>query len=814
MRWLLKERSILHKMKISEKASMCSGKDFWYTEGIRRLNIPPLLMTDGPHGVRKQKGKSDHVGLNKSEPATCFPTLATLGCSWDRSLIYKVGEALGQECVKAGVSVLLGPGINIKRSPLCGRNFEYISEDPLLSGELAASYIQGVQSKGVGTSLKHFVANNQEKFRMTIDALVDDRALREIYLLGMEIAVKKGQPWTVMGAYNRLNGEYCCENEWLINQILRKEWQFQGLVVTDWGACNNRVLGLKAGLDLEMPSSKGVNDAKIVKSIKKKQLDPLFLDQTVERLLSLVDKAVINRRFDSGFDYHSHHQLAIQAAVESMVLLKNDHQLLPFSVSKKVGVIGYFSEYPRYQGAGSSLVNPTQQVNLLKALQSKNLQFEYAQGYTADGETWDDLVDEAIQLAQNTEQVILMVGLPESYESEGFDRSHLKLPESHNYLIEAITKVNPKTVVVLSCGAPVEMPWANKVNSILHSYLSGQGSGQALIDIIFGFENPSGKLAESYPVHLEDNPSYPYFLKDDHLAIYGESIFVGYRYYDTSGKKVLFPFGHGLNYTHFLYENLKVSYEPKHENNHINLSFYLTNTGSRSGKEVIQVYVRPKSSKAFRPDKELKAFDKIFLKPKETKMVTLVLERRHFAYFHPIIQDWYVESGNYEICIGSSSQKIHLVKTVTLKGDDEKALPYDVRDKASSYYHLETCNGKIKIEDFHCIYNHEIKEYAPRGSRPFTIESSLEDMKSTVIGKLVIRILKKELIKTANTKNEQDPTYKMMWHFVYESPMRVLAMTGGNRINVELIESIIDFSNREWVKGLKKLAHSFFARKK
>ncbi|MDP3386977.1 MAG: glycoside hydrolase family 3 C-terminal domain-containing protein, partial [Eubacteriales bacterium] len=609
---------LVESMKLAEKASLCSGKDFWTTKRIARLMIPSIFLADGPHGLRKQKGKSDNAGLNESIPATCFPTTATTACSWDRKLMFEIGQALGEECLQEGVSVLLGPGANIKRSPLCGRNFEYFSEDPYLTGELAADFIEGVQSKGIGTSLKHFAANNQEQSRMTIDAIIDDRALREIYLTGMEIAVKKSRPWTVMGAYNKLNGIFCCENKTMLTDILRDEWGFSGVVITDWGACNDRVLGINAGLDLEMPSSRGANDKKIISAIKKGKLNIETLDSTVERLVDLTMRAKENKLYQYRYDVDKHDKIARKAASQSIVLLKNTNDILPLNSNSKLAVIGEFAKTPRYQGAGSSLINPIRLENVYEELKNRKIDFTFAKGYDIKNETINmDLVDEACYIATTTDIVMIMAGLPEQYESEGFDRPHMKLPDSHNYLIKRITDVNSNVVVILSGGSPTEMPWIEEVRGLIHAYLGGQSGASALLDVLYGNVNPSGKLTESYPFRLEDNPSNGYFTLSNQKAEYRESIYVGYRYYITAEKNVLFPFGFGLSYTEFQYKNLNMSRKRFAEDETIDVNVTIRNTGSRSGAEIVQLYVRDIVSTPFRPDRELKGFTKVFLNPEE-----------------------------------------------------------------------------------------------------------------------------------------------------------------------------------------------------
>lgn len=673
-------QELISQMTLEEKASLCSGLDFWHTKGIERLGIPSVMMTDGPHGLRKQRASADNLGFFDSVPATCFPSAAGLASSWDLELIGKVGVALGEECQAEDVAILLGPGANIKRSPLCGRNFEYFSEDPYLSSEMAAAHIQGVQSQGVGTSLKHFAVNNQEHRRMTTNAVVDERTLREIYLASFEGAIKKGQPWTVMCAYNQLNGEYCGENERLLTEILKDEWGHEGFVVSDWGAVNERTDGLAAGLELEMPSSGGAGDRKIVEAVKSGELSENKLDAAVERILSIVFKAVDSKKSDTSYDPEAHHQLAREVARESMVLLKNEDGILPLSKSGKIAVIGQLAKQPRYQGGGSSHIKPTKLEDISEELAKSagsGAEIEYAQGYELNGDqTNPQLLKEAIKLAEDASVVILFVGLPERYESEGFDREHMNLPANQSELIEAVTAVQKRTVLVLSNGAPVEMPWIGGVKAVLEAYLGGQALGGAIADLLFGDANPCGKLAETFPVQLSDNPSYLNFPGDGDLVEYKEGIYVGYRYYDKKKLRPLFPFGHGLSYTTFEYSGLVVDKDTMNDTDSVHVSVNIKNTGSRVGKEIVQLYVRDVHSSVSRPEKELKGFVKVALEPGEEKTVTFTLDKRSFAYFDVEMNDWHVETGEFEILVGKSSAEIILKRNIRVNSTVSIAKTY------------------------------------------------------------------------------------------------------------------------------------------
>lgn len=669
-------KSLIAQMTLEEKASLCSGLDNWHTKPIERLGIPSIRMSDGPHGLRKEVPNQQ-----TSVPSTCFPTAVTTASSWDRELIKQMGQALAQECQAEEVDIILGPAINIKRSPLCGRNFEYFSEDPYLSSQLATAYIQAVQSMGVGTSLKHYAANNQEYRRFTIDETIDERTLREIYLSNFEGAVKEGKPWTVMCSYNRVNGILASENKYLLTEILKEEWGFEGFVVSDWGAVDERVEGIKAGLDLEMPSSYGIGDQKIIEAVKIGKLDEKELDQTVERLLKIIFKAIDNRKRGTTYDKQAHHKLARKIAGESMVLLKNQDNILPLKKEGTIAIIGAFAKKPRYQGGGSSHVNPTKLDNALeeieKLVQGK-AKIIYEEGYNLDNDEMNqELIDKAKEAAKKSNVAIIFAGLPDRYESEGYDRKHMKMPENHNKLIEEISKVQPNTIVVLSNGAPVEIPWIDKVKGLLESYLGGQAGGGAVADILFGEVNPSGKLAETFPKKLSHNPSYLNFPGEGNKVEYREGVFVGYRYYDKKEIEPLFPFGYGLSYTTFEYTDISVDKKEITDKETIEVKVKVKNTGKVKGKEIVQLYVRDVESKVNRPEKELKGFEKIELAPGEEKTVTFKLDKRSFAYYNTEMRDWYVESGEFEILVGKSSKEIELKETVKVNSTVTIKKKYD-----------------------------------------------------------------------------------------------------------------------------------------
>lgn len=683
MKQILDVPNLVQQLTLEEKASLCSGADFWHTETIERLGIPAAMVSDGPHGIRKQENLTDHMGVAESIKAIGFPTASAMACSFDKDLLYQVGTALGEECVAEDLAVLLGPGVNLKRSPICGRNFEYYSEDPVVSGEMAAAFVNGVQSQGVGTSLKHFAANNQEWHRMSISAEIDERTLRELYLTAFETVVKKAQPWTIMCSYNRINGVYSCENKWLLNDVLRDEWGFKGLVMTDWGAMNERVPSLKAGLDLEMPDCHGETDNLIVQAVQDGSLQEEVLDTAVTRVLTLVNQYLNTRSSidktiphpipsdpERAYDTEAHHQLARETAEQSAVLLKNDG-ILPLQADQRIAFIGEFADKPRIQGGGSSHINNTR---IDSALDAAGDCVTYAQGFMIDSEETDEkLLNEAVAVAKDCDVAVIFAGLPDSFESEGFDRTHLDMPANQNALIDAVCKVQPNTVVVLHNGSPIAMPWLDSVKGVLEMYLAGQASGAAAVNLLFGQANPSGKLAETFPLRLEDNPSYLNFPGNRSKVCYNEGVFIGYRYYDKKKMDVLFPFGYGLSYTTFAYDNLCITDgnvkvdAPVNDDTPLQVSVDITNTGSVAGAEVVQLYVKNPVVYEIRPEKELRAFEKVFLAPGETKTVHFTLTKRAFTYYETRIHDWYAESGDYEILIGSSSRDIRLAQTITIR---------------------------------------------------------------------------------------------------------------------------------------------------
>ena len=667
-------RKLIADMTLEEKASLLSGDDFWHTKAVERLGIPRTMVSDGPHGLRKQDEESDHLGVNESIRAVCFPAACATAASFDRNLLRQAGEAIGDACQHENVSVVLGPAINIKRSPLCGRNFEYFSEDPYLAGELSAAYIQGVQSRNVGTSVKHFAANSQEHRRMSSDSVVDERTLREIYLTAFEIAVKKAKPWTIMCSYNKLNGEYASQNHWLLTKVLRDEWGFDGYVMSDWGAVSDRVKGVHAGLDLEMPSSSGTNDRRIVRAVRAGILDEKDVDLAVERILRIVDRYISNRRSDTPWDKEAQHALAGDIAAQCMVLLKNEDRVLPLSRYETVAVIGQFAHTPRYQGGGSSHINSFRVESLMDAI-GDNDRILFAEGYGTDTEEPDEeMILEALRAAASAGKAVIVAGLPDSFESEGYDRRHMRLPRCQDELISRVAAVNPNTIVVLYNGSPVEMPWIDSVKGVIEGYLGGQAVGAATKAVLWGEKNPSGRLPESFPIHLEDNPSWLSFCGEGNTAVYTEGIFVGYRYYDRKKMAVRFPFGYGLSYTTFSYSNLMLDKGIISDTETVLVSVDVTNTGERAGAEVVQLYIGAPESDVFRPVRELKGFEKVFLEPGQTKTVTFELDARAFSYWDIRLNDWFVRSGSYHIQIGRSSRDIVFSAGLVVNGTKPEAV--------------------------------------------------------------------------------------------------------------------------------------------
>ena len=785
-------KEIVAQLTLEEKAALCSGADFWNTKGLARFELAPAMVTDGPHGLRKQASDRDHLGINNSVPATCFPPACASACSFDRALLHEMGNALAEECLQEDVSVLLGPGANIKRSPLCGRNFEYISEDPYVTGELAAALIGGIQEKGIGTSMKHFAANNQEKARMSSDSVIDERALREIYLAGFETAVKKVQPWTLMCSYNQVNGTYACENNTLLNDILRDAWGFDGLVMTDWGAMDDRVQAVAAGLDLEMPASGGDNDARIVEAVRQGQLTQTAVDACAQRVVELLLKAKAARKPDFQYDVEMHNTLARRIAAASSVLLKNDEAILPASPAQNIAVIGAFAKSPRYQGAGSSKINPLKLDCAFDALSAVCKNATYADGYSLESTAPDAaLIEKACAAAKGKDVVFLFAGLPDAAESEGFDRTSLALPESHNQLIVAVCAVNPNVVVILQCGAPVVMPWQNDVKAILLCYLGGQAGGSACADLLFGRVSPSGKLAETFPLSLADTPAFLHFGKGDKTVEYRESIFVGYRFYDAAARAVAFPFGHGLSYTTFACSDLTLSADAFSQNDTLTAHVTVKNTGNCAGAEVVQLYVQaPQDAKLFYAPRSLKGFEKVFLAPGESKIISFTLNQRSFAYYNVAAHDWAMEGGTYTLAVGTSSRTISLQQKIKVQGDGKEAALSGLKARAQIYYHLPQ-SGVLAVDDaaFEAVLGRAIPPSKAVQGEPFTTNSTLGDIGDTPVGKQLIAQV------SAQAGAMGPEMQKMLSAMLVDLPLRAMSMMSGGAMSPAQIEGIVSALN-------------------
>lgn len=792
---------IISKLTLEQKAGLCSGKDFWHLKSVEELGLPQIMMTDGPHGLRKQPEKGDRGGIDGSVPATCFLPACTTAASWDKAMLYRMGQALGEEALQENVSVVLGPGVNIKRNPLCGRNFEYFSEDPYLAGKLAANFIKGVQSTGTGTCIKHFAANNQETRRQTIDSVVDERTLREIYLTAFEIAIKEGKPWAVMNAYNKLNGTFCSENKYLLTDILRKDWRYTGAVMTDWGAENNRVLALKAGGNIEMPSSNGVNDQKIVDAVKNGELDEKVLDANVDRVIDLILKAKENLSKKHIYDKAKHHQLVRSMAANSAVLLKNENNILPLVKGDKIAVIGEMAKKPRFQGSGSSFIEPTKLDSAMQIFKDEyGFEPKYAQGYSCDTDVVnEELESAAVELAAKDKErkIIIFAGLTDMYESEAFDREHMRMPENQLNLIKKVCEVNDNVIVILHCGSPVEMPFASEVKAILCAYLGGQAGAGAIVDVLYGKENPSGKLPETFPISYEDVSSAKYFPEGPLTVEYRESIYVGYRYFDKAKKPVLFPFGFGLSYTDFEFSDLKLSSENIRDDDILKVSFKVKNIGERDGAEVCQLYVgSPEDGKVFRAQKELKEFTKLYLKAGEEKTVSFELNKRAFAYYNVNTKSFEVETGRYTVLIGNSSNNLPLSKVVKVTNIEGVKAP-DYLSAAPSYYRADVNN--ISNSQFEAVLGRELppKERAEDYVPDYNL--ALEDMTETAGG----RFLNKFVAKTTRlVVGGTESNKKMSVSMILSSPIRATALMSGGAMTLQMARDLVKMGTGHFFKGL------------
>ncbi len=787
----MKYAELISRLTLEEKASLLSGHGNFTTKSIARLGMPGMFLSDGPHGLRKQAGAADHLGLNASLSATCYPTAATMANSWDTSLGEALGEYLGEECVAQRVNILLGPGLNMKRSPLCGRSFEYFSEDPYLAGKLAAAYIRGIQSKGISACPKHFAANSQETLRLSSDSVVDERTLREIYLTGFEIAVKEGRPKAIMSSYNKINGIYANEDPKLLREILVEEWGFEGIVVSDWGGSNDHVSGVEAGSHLEMPAPGAYSDCEVVDAVRSGRLSETVVDQRIDEYFAVLFSSVIPGDAPTEFDVEAHHTFARRAASESIVLLKNEGGILPLSTDKKIAVLGDFAQTPRYQGAGSSMVNPTRVDNALTALQESGLNIVgYAQGFHRNGKADAALLAEAVALAKTADAALLYLGLAESSESEGMDRTHMKLAHNQTELAAAVAAVNPNLVVVLSCGSAVELPWCDKARAIVHGYLGGQAGAGAVADVLTGRVNPSGKLAETYPVRYEDTPAYKHFPGTERTAEYREGPFIGYRYYDTAKVDVCFPFGHGLSYTTFSYSDLKADEK--------GVTFTLANTGAAAGAEIAQVYVGKKDSALFRPAKELKGFAKVFLLPGESKTVSIPLDDKAFRSFNVKSGGFETEGGSYELYVAASAADVKLTAEVAVAGS-LSSLPYDPAVLPSYYA------GKVNDvghKEFEALLSHPIPPARWDRTKPLERNDSISQISyaRNPLARLVGKIL---LGKKDKAEAAGKPNLNIL--FLCNMPFRAIAKLMGPMVNMEMVDAILFIVNGHFFRGIGRL---------
>ena len=788
-------RELVAQMTLEEKASLCSGKNFWESKAVERLGVRSFMLTDGPHGLRKQAGAADHLGLNASVPATCFPPAAATACSFDRALLREVGTAMGEECRAEEVGVILGPAANIKRSPLCGRNFEYFSEDPLITGESAAGLIEGIQSQNVGACMKHYLANNQEKARVSSNSVVDERTLREIYLAGFEKAVKEAQPWTLMCSYNKINSVYASDHKELMTDVPRGEWGFQGAIMTDWGAMNDRVEAIKAGLDLEMPGPCDGNDDKIVQTVREDRLDETLVDACAARIVELALRVAQNTK--TPYNQAAHHELAGRAARESAVLLRRG-SALPLKEGTKLAVIGDFARHPRYQGAGSSKINPTQLTGLCDALDARGTKYKYAHGFEAEGGVDEALIAQAAQTARGADVAVVMLGLPDSFESEGFDRVHMDLPENQNRLMAELIKTETPIVAVLSTGGAVLLPWREQVDSILLMYLGGQNSGSAVADLLLGKANPCGKLAETWPLALEDTPCHGFFGNGGNVE-YRESVYVGYRYYDKAQKAVAYPFGHGLSYTEFEYTNLTLSAQELDEGGSLTVQVTVKNTGARAGKEVVQLYVAPSAGGIFRPVRELRAYSKVELAPGESSTVELTLGGRAFAYYDVQAKDWRVDSGTYMVEAGSSSRDIRLTQAVKVRG----MAPNTVLNEKIPAYCDPASQWPVSKEQFEIVLGHPVPP--ERSLRPFTTNSTLGEVQASFVGRFFVKQVKANMAKTMGGGEGMEEFSKIIDAMLEDMPLRQLAMLSGGAMMPAVMDGLVEMMNGRFFRGLKKM---------
>lgn len=785
----LRYKEIIDKMTIEEKALMMSGKNTWETQDFEKYGIQSMTMSDGPHGLRRQAGAGDHLGLNASLPATCFPTAAAVANSWDETLAELIGMALAEEAVTMDVNVILGPGLNIKRSPLCGRNFEYFSEDPYLAGKMAAGYIRGIQRKGIAACPKHFAANSQELRRMANNSVVDERTFREIYTTGFEIAVKEGHARAIMSAYNEINGVYANENSHLLQEILVDEWGFDGIVISDWGGSNDHALGVKNGSHLEMPGTgkSGMND--ILKAIYEGELEEEVLDQRLDELLGVIFDTYksTEEAVHQDFDAEAHNELARRAAQESIVLLKNDDNILPLSSTKaKIAIIGDFARNPRYQGAGSSLVNPAKNPeSFLDVIANSDFDIiGYEQGYVRNKKPNMQKQKAAVELAKKADIVLLFAGLDEASESEGLDREHMRMPDAQNNLINEITTVNQNVIVVLSAGSPIEMPWYSYVKAIVHGYLGGQAGASAMLSVLNGGYCPSGRLNETYPQYYKDTPAYNYYPGAERNSEFREGPYVGYRYYTTVGKKTRFPFGFGLSYTSFEYSCFSV--------NEDGVLFAITNTGNVKGTEVAQLYIGRKSDTVYRPVRELKGFKRVTLEPGEKQFVTIPFDDKSFRFFDTRTNTWEIETGTYDIMIGKDAEHIIFEEQLMVDG----TVPDGRYSSQSTPDYFSGSIRKVPDDEFEKIYGRSLPQNSWNGDIHMNDAVCQLYYGKGVLGRLICFVLKNAI---SISKKRGVPSLNLL--FNYNMPIRGYAKMTGGAVTMEMARALTEMANGHRIKG-------------
>jgi Beta-glucosidase-related glycosidases len=779
---------IIHNMTLKDKIALCSGKDFWRTQDFPMYNIPSIMMVDGPHGLRKQRAQADMLGINEAIPATCFPTAVTSGATWNKELIYKMGKAIGEEAKAEEVAIVLGPGVNIKRNPLCGRNFEYFSEDPFLSGKLGSSYVKGMQESGIGTSVKHFAANSQEYKRFSSDSQMNERTLRELYLAAFEIVVKEAQPASVMCAYNKINGTFCSDNKQLLNSILREEWGFKGLVVTDWGAMGDRIEGFQAGCDLSMPGGASYQEKEVFEAVKEGKLKEDDINKCVNRILEIVfhGREVISKKEDITYDTQAHQKLAANIASEGGVLLKNEDNILPIKDMKNVTLIGHMAKAIRYQGSGSSHINPTKLIQVADVITNA----KYCEGCDAKGDITESQIKQVEHAAKEAEKVVVFAGLTDNYESEGFDRDNMSIPDGHNQMIEAALKGNPNTIVVLMGGSVMKLPWFDNVKAVLYMGLCGQSGGQAIADILSGKVNPSGKLTETWPLEESHVPSFGFYSGKQKNAQYREGIFVGYRYYERANVKVRFPFGYGLSYTTFEYTNLEV------DENVARVT--ITNTGDVFGAEVVQLYIGAPKNGIYRAKKELKGFEKVFLNAGECKVIEFELDNRSFAIYQ---NGWVIPQGTYEVLIGASSDDIRLSAAIEKEGIK---IENPIWQKRSWY---ENPNGQPSKAEWEKLMGKRMSNDSVLKKGDFDLNNTLLELRDySFLAKIMCKSIEQTIAKGMGMKPDYtNQEFRLMIYSSMDSSLRGMIISSCGKFPAKLAECIVESANGHTLRGIAKL---------